>query len=159
MLIVVVVHVNTHSTNTSHTRVRMVEPVVVISDIVRTRFTLHTTHRSLTIIPETVVCYSYILRVTLDIYSTITLGLVSSTTLLAIEEIHVVNPYMRVIGIKRHGIIQATHDSKVTELYTLGITKQETKSIYSSIFTDSFKSHVHFRVSTLTLNLQTFCRT
>ena len=137
----------------------MVEPVVVISDIVRATFTRHTTHRSLTIIPEAVVCYSNILRIALDVYSTVTLSLVGSTTLFTIEEIHVVNPDMGVIGIKRHGIIQATHDSKVTELYTLGITKQETKSIYSSIITDSFESHVHYRVSTLTLNLQTFCRT
>ena len=155
MLIVVVVHVNTHSTNTSHTRVRMVEPVVVISNIVRTSFTLHTTHRSLTIIPEAVVSYSNILRVSLDIYSTVTFSLIGSATLLAIEEIHVVNPHMRVIGIKRHCIIQATHNSKVTEFNTNSFSKQETETIYSSIITDALECHIHLSA----LNLQTFCRT
>ena len=155
MLIVVVVHVNTHGTNASHTRVRMVEPVVMISNPVFTSFTLHTTHRSLTIIPEAVVSYSNILRIALDVYSTVTLSLVGSTTLLAIEEIHVVNPYMRVISIKRHSIIQATHDSKVTELYTLSLSKQEAEAIYGSIITDTFECHIHLS----SLNLQTFCRT
>ena len=155
MLIVVVVHVNTHGTNASHTRVRMVEPVVMISNPVFTSFTLHTTHRSLTIIPKAVVSDSNILRITLDIYSTITFSLVGSTTLLTIEEIHIVNPHIRVFGVKRHSIIQATHDSKVAELYTHCLSKQETEAIYGSIITDTFECHIH----SSSLNLQTFCRT
>ena len=85
MLIVVVVHVNSHGTHTGMTGIGMVEPVVVISNPVFPSLALHATHRRLTIIPEMVVSYSYIFRITLDIYGTIALGLIGSTTLSTID--------------------------------------------------------------------------
>ena len=74
------------------TGIGMIEPVVVIGNPVFTGLALHATHRRLTIIPEMVVSHGHILRVALDIYGTISLCLVGSTTLSAIEQIQVVNP-------------------------------------------------------------------
>ena len=92
MLIVVVVHVNGHGTYTGMTGIGMVEPVVVIGNPVFTCLALHATHRRFTIIPEMVVSHGYILGVVLDIYGTIALSLIGSTSLSAIEQIQVVNP-------------------------------------------------------------------
>ena len=136
------------------TWVRVVEPVVVISDVVRTWLALHTTHGWLTSIPEVNVWNGNKLRVRLNIDGAITLLLVTSL-IRTIEYIYVVNPNVRVICIKRYTIVNACLNSNVTNLHTLCVTNEEAETIDNSIVTHALYSHVKFWISCLTLNLQT----
>ena len=59
------------------TGVRVVEPVVIIRDVVRTALALHAEHVTLAGIPEAVVAHCHILRIRLYINSAIALGMVA----------------------------------------------------------------------------------
>ena len=117
---VVVPHVYTHGTDTRMARVRVVKPVVVVRDVVRTTLRLHTEHVRLAGIPETVVRNGDIFRVALHVGGSVALGVVAAAVL-AIELVGMVNPDVRIVGIERDAIVHATHDAEVAELYALGV--------------------------------------
>ena len=88
----------------------MVEPVVVVRDIVGARLALHAEHVGLAGVPIAVVRHGDVLRVTLHVHLAVTLVVVAAT-MLAVEHIHVVNPDVRVVGIEGDAVVHATHDS------------------------------------------------
>ena len=80
-------------------RIRVVEPVMVVGDVVGTTLTLHAKHIGLASVPEAIVGNGHQFRVRLDVAGAITLGMVAAT-IRAIEEVHVVNPDIGVVSIK-----------------------------------------------------------
>ena len=139
------------------TRVGMVEPVMVVRNIVRTGLALHTEHVGLTSIPVAVVRHGDILGVSLDICSTVALAVVTRTAL-AVEDICMVNPDVRVVGVERNTIVHAAHHTDVAELYTLAVAYQESETANSCIVTDTLDGDRHFCIGILTFNLDTLLR-
>ena len=72
----------------------MVEPVVVIGDIVGATLALHATERTLSGIPEVYVVESHILRIAFNIDRSVTFCLIAVTTYLSIENVNIVSPTM-----------------------------------------------------------------
>jgi hypothetical protein len=81
------------------TRIRVVEPIVIVTDIVGTAFTLHSEHVRLACIPMTAVTYGHVFRVGLYVDGTVTLDVVTAAVF-AIEHIHIVNPDVGVVSIE-----------------------------------------------------------
>ena len=63
-----------------------------------------------------------VLRLTLDINRAVALSLVAVATSITIEEVHVVNPDIRVASVERQTVVHAEHDGEVAELDTGSIT-------------------------------------
>ena len=135
----------------------MVEPVMVVRDVVGAALALHAEQIRLTRIPVVVVADGDELRVALQVGSTVALGMVA-TAVRAIELIRMVNPDVAVVGIERDAVVHATHDGEVAELHTLAITYQETETVHGSIVANALEGHVHWTISFLTFYLQALFR-
>src|SRR5574344_72035 len=149
---------HTHRTNTSVTGITVVEPVMMISDIVWSTLTLHTAHTGLTGSPKMAIVYGDIFRIGLHVYGSITFGMVSGTGL-TIEDVHIMYPDIGIVGIQRDTIIHLSHDTEIAKLYALGISYQKAEAMYRCIITDTFYRDVQFAVGSLSLDLDTFTAT
>ena len=96
-----------------------------------------------------------VLRVTLEVECTVSLGLVGITTCLAIEEVNVVYPYHSVLGVDAHAVVHAEIDTEVAQLNHRRITDEEAEAPDSSVVTHTLNGDVHVLIGLGTLNLQT----
>ena len=136
-------------------RVAMVEPVVVIADVVGAAFALHAEHVCLACIPVAVVAHGDILRVALHIDGSVALGVVAATVR-TVEHVHVVNPDIAIVGIERQTIVETAHDAEVAELDALGVAHKETETLDGCIVANALEGHVQLRVSTTAFHLDAF---
>ena len=94
-------------------------------------------------------------RLTLDVDGSVALSLVSVATSATIEEVHVVNPYVVVVGVERYGVVHTYHVGEVAQLNTLGTTDEESKAMSSCIESNTLDGDVHIGGTTLTFDLYT----
>ena len=122
--------------------VRVVEPVVVVGDIVGTRLILHAEHIGFTSIPVVAVADGDILGVTLHVNHTVAL-LVVARTMLAVEQVKVMNPDVGIVGVQRQSIVHAANAGKVAELHALTVADEESEAKECSIVANALEGHVH----------------
>ena len=134
------------------TRVRVVEPVVVVRDVVGTALRLHAEHVGLAGIPEAVVRDGDEFRVALHVDLSVAL-IVVTATMLTVEHIHVVNPDVRVVGVERDTVVHAAHNAEITEFNALGVAYQKAKATDGGIVTNTLEGDVQLRVCSLALYL------
>ena len=156
-VVIVVVHVNRHGANTSMTRVRVVEPIVVIGNPVLAALALHTAHSRLTGIPEVAVSDGDVLGVRLHVNGTVALLLVA-TLVGTIESINVMYPDVVVVGIQRDIVIHTRCHAEVAKLNRSCVANQEAEAVNEGVVANTLKSHVQLAVLGLTLNLQALGR-
>ena len=154
-VVVVVVTVVEGCADTWVARVAMVEPVMVVGHPAVGSLTLHTTERALAVVVEVVVAYCDMARLTLDVDGSVALSLVSVATSAAIEEVHVVNPYIVIVSIERNCIVFANHIGEVAQLNALGVTDEESETVSGGIEADTLDSDVHVGRTTLAFDLNT----
>ena len=88
-----------HGADTRMTAVRMVEPIVVIGDVIGSGFGGHTAHRRLTCIPEMAIADGNVFGIAFDVYPAIAFGLIASFVR-SIKHIDMMHPDMVVVGIE-----------------------------------------------------------
>ena len=153
---IVVINVEEHRADARMTRIAMVEPVVMIGVPAGYCFALHATEARLACVEEVVVRNGNVLRFTLDVHRAVTLGLIGIAARLAVEEVAVMNPHVRVARVERDGIVHAANDADVANLYTFAVTHQHTEAVEGGIFADALDGDGHVAVFVLALHLQAF---
>ena len=138
----VVPDVDTHGAHTGMARVGVVEPVVVVADVVGSALALHAEHVGLASIPETVVADGNIFRVALDVARAVALGMVAAAVG-TVEEVVMVNPDIAVVCVERQPVVQAAHDADVAEFHALGVAHQESEALDGRVVADALEGHVH----------------
>ena len=133
-------------------RVGVVEPVVVVRDVVGAALALHAEHVGLAGVPEAVVADGDKFRVALDIARAVALGMVAAAVG-SVEEVVMVNPDVAVVGVKRQSVVHAAHDADVAELHALGVAHQEPEALDGSVLSDALEGHVQLRVGVAPLHL------
>ena len=96
--------------------------------------------------------YSDPLRIRFNINRTVSFDVVAAAGL-TIEQVHVVNPDIRIVSIQRHPVVHCTHDSQIAELNTLGVSHQESKTIDTSVLTNAFNGYIHLTVCLFSFEL------
>ena len=139
-------------------RVAVVEPVVVVGHPVVGGLALHAGKTALAAVDEVVVRDSDVFRTFLDVHCTVALGLVGVAARFAVEEVHVVNPNIGVVGIQRQNIVHTEHDGEVAELRVLASVDEDAEAPDGGIVADALDGDGHFAVGSLTLYLQSLCR-
>ena len=138
------------------TRVAMVKPVVMIAVPAGNCFALHTSEARLARVEEMVVRNGNVLRFTLDVHSAVALGLISIAAWLAIEEVAVMNPHVRIARVERDGIVHAANYTDVANLHTFAVTHQHTETVERGIVANALDGDGHIAVFVLALYLKAF---
>ena len=141
-VIVVVINVNGHCTDSRMTGVGVVEPVVVIGDPVFSCLTCHTAQGHLSGIPEVVIRNGNVLGIVLQIHRAVALGLVSIASSCTVENVIVMNPDVIVICFQCDTVIAEQHNSQVTDLNASCSLAADTEAIAYSVLTDTFNGDV-----------------
>ena len=106
-----------HGAHARVAAVGVIEPVVVVADVVGAALALHAAERHLARIPEVVVGVGVILRVALQVERAVALGLIGVAAGAAVEEVDVVDPSVEVVAVERYAVVGTEHDAEVAQLH------------------------------------------
>ena len=140
--------------NTRLARVAVVKPVMMEGHPAVGRLALHAAQTGLATVNEMVVRDGDVCRLSLDVHRAVALSLVGIAAGIAIEEVHVVNPDIAVVGIQRQAVVHAEHDGEVTELHVTAVTAQDAKAPDGSIVAHALQGDGNVGKGTLALHLQ-----
>ena len=155
---VVVPHVDTHGADAGMAGVGVVEPVVVVADVVGTALALHAEHVGLAGVPEAAVADGDELGVGLQVDGTVAFGMVAAAVR-TVEKVRMVQPDVGVVGVERDAVVHAAHDADVTHLDAPGIAYEEAEAFDGSIVANALDGDVEFAVGLFAFDLESLART